>query len=166
MFDKFGEFNSAEEINRAAAGLLAEGDTESIFTLAEENGIDREDAQDYIDGTVPDLATVFSAAIGRLVVLQKEEVSKKGRDEKTALTVILNMLRSMCAESGIASAVMQKDKRISKIYGAMKEAARNNKSGNMGVCCGTDRELISIISAYILNGEGEMKDIITTLYQQ
>ncbi len=42
MFEKFGEFDSCEELNRAAAARLAEGDTDAIYTIAEENGIDRE----------------------------------------------------------------------------------------------------------------------------
>ena len=33
MFDKFGEFDSAEEINRAAAAQKAEGDDEAVMEL-------------------------------------------------------------------------------------------------------------------------------------
>lgn len=40
MFDRFGEFNSAEEINETAVNLRKEGDTDSLKVLAEENGID------------------------------------------------------------------------------------------------------------------------------
>lgn len=47
MFDKFGEFDSAEELNKAAEGLKEEGDKESLIELAKENGIDPEDAEDY-----------------------------------------------------------------------------------------------------------------------
>ena len=59
MFDKFGEFDSFEELNKAAEGLLKEGDLESLRALAEENGIDCADTEDYIDGIVPELATVL-----------------------------------------------------------------------------------------------------------
>lgn len=54
MFDKLGIFDSAEELNRAAAAQLGEGDTEALFALAQENGIDREDAQDYANGDMPE----------------------------------------------------------------------------------------------------------------
>ena len=47
MFDIFGEFNSAEEINEAAAAQLQEGDTDAVMTIARENGIDEDDAQEY-----------------------------------------------------------------------------------------------------------------------
>lgn len=48
LYEKFGEFDSAEEINVAADGQKAEGDTDAIFAIAQENGLDREDAQDFI----------------------------------------------------------------------------------------------------------------------
>ena len=48
MFDTFGEFDSAEELNAAAAGQKAEGDTGALKELAEENGIDEDDVQDYM----------------------------------------------------------------------------------------------------------------------
>ena len=45
IFDKFGEFGSADEINELAQNLLTEGDKSSIGILAEENGIPLEYAQ-------------------------------------------------------------------------------------------------------------------------
>lgn len=72
MFDKFGEFDSYEELNRAAAVQLEEGDNEAILAIAEENGIDKEDAHDYIDGFAPDLVTPLMAAVGKLAVEDKE----------------------------------------------------------------------------------------------
>lgn len=68
MFEKFGEFDSCEEINRAAAAQLKEGDIEAVIVLAQENGIDPEDAQDYIDGCTTELATPVMAALGKLKV--------------------------------------------------------------------------------------------------
>lgn len=66
MFDKFGEFDSSDEINRAAAAQRREGDYEAILAIAEENGIDPEDAQDFIDGNVAALVTPLTAAFGKL----------------------------------------------------------------------------------------------------
>ena len=34
MFEKFGEFDSVEEINRAAAAQKAEGDEEAVVAIA------------------------------------------------------------------------------------------------------------------------------------
>lgn len=77
LFEKFGEFDSVDELNRAAAAQLAEGEREALLLLAEENGIDREDAEDYMDGVMPELATPLMAAIGKLK-LEKEEYQLKG----------------------------------------------------------------------------------------
>ena len=68
MFEKFGEFNSAEELNRAAAAQKEQGDEEALILLAQENGIDREDAEDYYDSAVDMLATPAMAAIGKLAI--------------------------------------------------------------------------------------------------
>lgn len=72
MFEKFGEFNSAEEINMSAEGLLKEGDLESLKILAQENGIDVEDAEDYADGCMDKLVNPLMAAYGKLDVESKE----------------------------------------------------------------------------------------------
>ena len=54
---KFGEFDSAEELNKAAEGFKNKGDLESLYALAEENGISKDDAADYMDGYVDQLAS-------------------------------------------------------------------------------------------------------------
>lgn len=72
MFERFGEFDSAEEINLTAAGLKNEGDIESLKILAKENGLDVEDAEDYADGIVEELANPLLAAYGKLQVETEE----------------------------------------------------------------------------------------------
>lgn len=72
MFDKFGEFDSVEEINNTAKRLLEEGNTEGVKELAAENGISKEDAEDYIDGITDELATPLMAAVGKLDLEHKE----------------------------------------------------------------------------------------------
>lgn len=68
MFDKFGEFDSVEELNKAAEGQKEDGDEKALYELAEENGIDKEDVEDYLDGIVPELANALMAAYGKLKV--------------------------------------------------------------------------------------------------
>ena len=72
MFDKFGELDSVEELNRAAAAQASERDEEALVLLAEENGIDSEDVEDYLAGCTEELATPLMAAVGKLNV-EKEE---------------------------------------------------------------------------------------------
>lgn len=72
MFDTFGEFDSIEEINEAAKNQLAEGDTQAIRDIARENGIDPEDAEDYITGAYPTLiSNPIMGALGKLDVEEK-----------------------------------------------------------------------------------------------
>lgn len=166
MFDKFGEFDSAEELNLAADGFLKEGDIESLRALAEENGIDFEDAEDYINGDTSRFATAFMAAFGRMEVMKKEEIDKKESPiERMPLRVILAMLQGMCTSEEMAAGVMKKGKRISSIYDAMRSEAEKHKSGSMGVSCGTDHQLCEIIRSYFLESEEELKHKIQSLYE-
>ena len=41
LFEKFGEFDSAEELNRAAAAQLAEGDIDAIYGIPGQMSIDQ-----------------------------------------------------------------------------------------------------------------------------
>lgn len=68
MFDKFGEFDTYEELNRAAEGQKTQGDIEALKELAAENGIDPGDVEDYVDGVIPELCTAKTAALGKLSV--------------------------------------------------------------------------------------------------
>lgn len=107
MFDRFGEFDTAEEMNQAAAGLLKEGDTESIIVLAEENGLDREDALDYIEGCVPELVNPLLAALGKLKV-ESEELKPQEIMEDW-----IEYIRVRCSESEeVARAIRKKGKTL------------------------------------------------------
>lgn len=68
MFDKFGEFDTYEELNKAAEGQKTQGDIEALKELAAENGIDPGDVEDYVDGVIPELCTAKTAALGKLAV--------------------------------------------------------------------------------------------------
>lgn len=163
MFEKFGEFDSVQELNEAADGLLNEGDIESLKELAKENGIDEADVQDYIDGYSEDMATVSMAAFGRLSAEEQQANTNKG--EEMAAKVIFTMVRSLCLRESFCICVMRKGKRAMDIYKAMREEARKHKNGNVGVSCGTDRELSNIITAYYTKGESEMKKLLADLYR-
>ena len=63
-----GNLTVLKEINRAAEAQKREGDTEAVLVIAEENGIDREDVEDFLDGIVPELASPLMAAMGKLQV--------------------------------------------------------------------------------------------------
>lgn len=72
MFEKFGEFDCFIEINMTAEGLKKEGDTKSIYVVAEENGIPKDFAEMYIAGDIDCLCDREMAAIGKIDVEAKE----------------------------------------------------------------------------------------------
>lgn len=73
MFNRFGEFNTIEELNRKAEELKAEGKTEEIVQLAEENGFESYVADLYLEGEIPVLCQEpEDAAIAKLAVEQKD----------------------------------------------------------------------------------------------
>lgn len=165
MFDIFGEFNSVEELNLAAKGFLDEGDLESLRKMAVENGIDSEDTEDYINGDTSELATLSMAAMGRLTILEKEEIeTKKELVEKMPLKVILAMLKTMMTEQEMQAAVMKKGKRMEVIYKAMRKEAQEHKSGDIGISCGTDRQLCKIIKTYYTDSKEALKKVLASLY--
>lgn len=123
MFEKFGEFDSPEEINKAAAAQKQQGDEEALILLAEENGIDREDAEDYYDGTLEELATPTMAAIGKLAVESKD--LKLGG----VLLDWVDDLRSMCIENeAFARAVRRKGKGLDGYIAATAEEGYRNRA--------------------------------------
>lgn len=123
MFEKFGEFDSCEEINRAAAAQKEQGNEEKLYTLAQENGIDREDAEDYYDGALDVLATPAMAAIGKLAV-ESADIKLGG-----VLEDWVDELRTMCIESEtFARAVRRKGKDLAGYIAATAEEGYKNRT--------------------------------------
>lgn len=122
MWDKFGEFDSAEELNRAAAAQKAEGDREALIMLAEENGIDRDDAEDYLDGAVNELATPLMAALGKLKV-EAEELELEGM-----MMEWLNCITEQCRkDKQMQAAVREKEKSLRNCIAAVIQYSFKNK---------------------------------------
>ncbi|MEY8265120.1 hypothetical protein AALA79_01885 [Lachnospiraceae bacterium 64-25] len=114
MFDRFGEFDTAKEINEAVAAQLAEGDTEAIYVIAEENGIDKEDAEDFIDGAVDELVNPLMAAFGKLKI-EEEELKPYEIMEDW-----LSYIRVRCEEDErMAAAVRKKGKSLKGCIGTL-----------------------------------------------
>ena len=122
MFEKFGEFNSYEEINKAADELFNKGDMDGIRKLAEENGLDKEDAEDFIDGTFEELTSPLLAAVGKLKA-ESEELKLKG-----ILQDWVDEIRSMCSEDKeFAIAVRKKGKDLAGYIAKTAETGYENR---------------------------------------
>lgn len=93
MLDKFGEMNSFREINELADNLFNEGDTESIKTMAKENGIDKEYVEMYLHGDIPVLCDAMTAALGKIDVEVAELKPKEIMEDW------VEYLRGQCMEN-------------------------------------------------------------------
>ena len=114
MFEKFGEFDSAEELNLAAEGQKEEGDEDALKELAVENGLDPEDAEDYLDGVTDQLATPLMAAIGKL------SVESKGVKCAEIMEDWLDYIKAQCMDSEeMARAVRRKSKSLEGCIAAL-----------------------------------------------
>lgn len=148
MYEVFGEFNSAEEINLAAAGLLNEGDHENILVLAKENGIDEEIAQAYIEGDIPYLTDDMMAAVGK-IELEKKDTNdpffEKMKDD------MINYLLTSCTDESFAQAVRKKGKTLNGCFSHCKteiEKALNRNNGGL-----SSRVVYAMESDYYLKEE-------------
>lgn len=126
MFEKYGNFNSVEELNEKAAELLAMKDYEGIKALAKENGLDTEDAEDYIDGLINILATPLLAAYGKLSI---ESAELKPYE---IMNDWITYIRATCEENpAMATAVRLKDKSLKGcIAELLKWSMKNAKPVN------------------------------------
>lgn len=146
MYEKFGEFDSVEELNEAAAGLKAEGDMESLKELAKENGIDEYDVEDYINGDTGVLATPITAAAGKL---EKELESMKQDQVKAICVFYANFAKTIITENEqVAIGIMKKGVRIKGIYDAIYKYAQKHKSGNCFSGATTDRQDKELVTTY------------------
>lgn len=122
MFEKFGEFDSAEELNRAAAAQKAEGDLEALIALAVENGIDKEDAEDYMDDVVEDLVTPKTAAMGKLD-LEKKDLKLSG----VLLDWVQELVAMVMESDEFAGAVRKKGKSLAGYIALTAEKGYENR---------------------------------------
>lgn len=106
MFEKFGEMDY-EELMRTAAAEKQEGDLEALIALAKENGLEKEDAEDYMDDVADELATPFMAAVAKLEG-EAKELGIKGHqlDNKDTILAMLEGNEELCL------AVRKKNKKL------------------------------------------------------
>lgn len=160
MEHKFGIFNTIEELNRAAAGQKAEGDEEALIALALENGLDKEDAEDYMDDVTDCLCTPYMAAVGKLELEAKElKLESQLKDWKDS--VVQTVMESKSVE--LCNAIFSPDKQLLHVLAAgMKLASKNRIK--------VDSKIIKAAglpesAAYIgMCGRDELKKIVMDYY--
>ena len=114
MWDKFGEFDSAEELNELAGNLRREGDRESLLVLARENGIDTDIAEVFLEGDLLYLCDPMTAALGKI------EIEAASLKPVEIMADWVEYLRTRCFEDeGVARAVRRKGKSLKGAVGAL-----------------------------------------------
>lgn len=121
LYEKYGEFDSYEEINEAAANQKAQGDLEAVKEIAKENGIDEMDAEDFINGDIDTLCTLTSAAVGKLSV-EKEELEMVELMSDWEIWIEKECLES----SDFAAAVRKKGKSLAGVMAKLMDYAFTN----------------------------------------
>lgn len=160
MFDKFGEFDSYEEINELADNLLNEGDTKSIRELAEENGIGKEYAEGFLQGELPVLCDPLTAALGKI------EVEAAELKPKEIMEDWVEYLRCQCMENDIlTNRVRKKGKSLKGCIAALLSWSFKNQQT-------IDKDIIKAAGVSAgkvtlgIPGMGRAKQIITDYYME
>lgn len=163
MEHKFGVFNTVEELNRAAAAQKNEGDEEALVALALENGLDREDAEDYMDDVTDSLCTARMAAVGKLQMEAKElKLESQLKDWKDFVV----QMAMESADEELCNAIFSPEKHLLDVLAAgLKTASKNRVTVDQRIIkaaglperaayigmCGRD-ELRKIVMDYYLGG--------------
>lgn len=118
MFEKFGEFNSAEEINECAAGLVDEKDFNSLYEMAAENGLTKEDVEDYLYDIMGSLCNPMQAALGKI------EVEAAELKPQQIMVDWVSYINTQCIkDEQMARAVRTKGKSLKGCIGAILKDA-------------------------------------------
>ena len=158
MFEKFGELNSFEEINELAENLFNEGDTDSLKTMAKENGIPEDYTEKYLRGEIPVLSDVLTAALGKIDIEAAELKPKEIMEDW------VEYLRGQCMEhKELALQVRQKGKSLKGCIAALLSWSFKNQRD-------VDEDIIKATGVKAgrvtlgIPGMGRAKKIITDYY--
>lgn len=121
MFDKFGKM-SYDELIRTAKAEKEEGDEEALIALAQENGLDQEDAEDYMDDLTEVLCTPREAAVAR-VEMEAKDLEVSGIWEEWKGCVL-----EMCMqEEDLSCAVCRKNRSLLGLFGKLLKLGFDSK---------------------------------------
>lgn len=102
LYEKFGEFDSAAEINRKAEELFNDNDMDGLRALACENGIPDEYVEFYMSGETEVLCDDMMAAVGK-IDMEVDEMAPIG-----VLTDWSDYIRAQCMEDDAFSAQVRR----------------------------------------------------------
>lgn len=122
MFERFGEMESAKEINELAVNLFNEGDVESLRVMATENGIPEAFVDLFCAGEIPELCDPMTAALGKI------EVESAEMQPKEIMEDWVEYLKSQCMENELmAYSVRKKGKSLKGCIAALLKWSFGNQ---------------------------------------
>lgn len=163
------KFKTVKELNDKAAELKNAGDLSELVKLAEENGLEKEDAEDYMDSDDPEdcLCNATMAAIGRLNMEEQDlNLESQMKDWKD---FIVQMLTDYPADHAgedrdtLANAVFNPDKKLLDVLAAgLKLSSENRITVDMRIIKAAG---LPESTAYIgMCGRDDLKRIILDYY--
>lgn len=163
------KFKTVKELNDKAAELKSAGDLSELVKLAVENGLEKEDAEDYMDSDDPEdcLCNATMAAIGKLnTEAQDLHLESQMKDWKDFIVQMLTEYPVDHADEdrdALGNAVFAPDKHLLDVLAAgMKLSSKNRIK--------VDKRIIKAAglpesAAYIgMCGRDELKKIILDYY--
>ena len=145
LFQKFGEFDSMEELNAKANEL----DQEQLQEFAKENGISEDMVEMFMQGIlqvlVPDPMT---AAIGKLDV-EVAALSEKNMEVGNGIAEYLK--QKAMEDDTLARAIRRKGKNLKQICEDVWKEASKRKKGNCAYI--PPFEVFQMARAYYMKGE-------------
>lgn len=123
MFDKYGEFNTAEEIAEAIKNQIAEGDLDAAFEIGRENGLADDDVLDIADGVPADeVVTPCVAALGKL-----EIEAKAYKNNDSIIVDWIEYIKALAIESErVSRAIRTKEKSLTGCLGELLKFSFKN----------------------------------------
>ena len=163
------KFKTVKELNDKAAELKSAGDLSELVKLAEENGLEKEDAEDYMDSDDPEdcLCNATMAAIGRLNMEEQDlHLESQMKDWKD---FIVQMLKDYPVDHAgedrdtLANAVFSPDKKLLDVLAAgLKLSSENRITVDMRIIKAAG---LPESAAYIgMCGRDDLKRIILDYY--
>ena len=162
IFTKYGNFNSADEINEAAKNQLAQGDTEAVREIARENGLDPEDAEDFITGGWDRMCSETSAALGKIAV-EEEALAINGimhdwiryiqlciSESKEFAVAVRRSDKSLAGALG--AILKESEKLMEEVDDAILEAANISFGGTVKFGIPEEATVREIVKGYYLGG--------------
>ncbi len=158
LFDRFGELDSAADLNELAVNLRKEKDMDSIRVLAKENGIDKDIAEYFIEGDMLYITSVDFAALGKL------EVEAAELKPTEIMEDWYEYIKSCCMESEeMALAIRRKGKSLKGCIAALLKWSFGNQipiESDILKAAGVTAGRVTLG----IPGNGRAKKIITDYY--